>query len=144
MRRMPSRFNSFETFSQSSTFRHTEGSGVTTVTSQPSLARYFAMFPVRTEELARTGGKRQAKNKSFGRLRSWSICPFELVLSGSTLIVRRDRDGKLSCPQNKVHPAPHPRIECQRSLKDFLPFSTNHGDIQCLDLGGSFTRQDLL
>jgi hypothetical protein len=78
---MPSRSNSIETFSGSSTFRHTEGSGVTTVTSHLSLAKYSAMFPVRTEAIACTGGKEQAKIRSFGR-RAWRISlsldnPFE-------------------------------------------------------------------
>jgi hypothetical protein len=46
-----------ETFSESSTFRHTEGSAVTTVTFHPDLVRYFAMFQVRTVAIVRTGGK---------------------------------------------------------------------------------------
>ena len=45
-----------------------DGWGVTTVTSQPSLAKYFAMFQVRTQAVALNGGKGHAKNSSFGRL----------------------------------------------------------------------------
>ena len=37
---------------------HNEGSGVTTVTSQSSLARYFAIFQVRTHTISLIGGKK--------------------------------------------------------------------------------------
>jgi hypothetical protein len=46
--------------------RHTDGCGVTTVTSHPERARYFAMFQVRVQAVNRAGGKGFAKKSSFG------------------------------------------------------------------------------
>ncbi len=63
---MPSASNSVEILSLSSALRQTEEWGVTTVTSQPNLAKYLAMFPVRTAPIACSGGNAHARKSSLG------------------------------------------------------------------------------
>jgi hypothetical protein len=74
MRRMPSRLSCRLVDSRLSTYRQTEGSGVTTVTSQPKRVRCLAVFQVRTHEVSLAGGNERAKNSSLGCLFGASCC----------------------------------------------------------------------
>src|SRR5687767_13990731 len=66
MRLIPYSLSMESATSISSTCRHTDGWGVTTVTSQPSRTRCLATLRGRVLPTA-SGGKKNARNNSFGR-----------------------------------------------------------------------------
>lgn len=62
----PSPFSLISVSPGSSIFLQTDGWGVTTVTFHPVRRRYLATFQVRTQAVARSGGKGRAKYKAVG------------------------------------------------------------------------------